>query len=257
MHYFSEYESPIGVLTIASDGEAICGLWLEGQKYHGLSDKGASIPKNMSRDDAAGGMAELRRWMDDYFARPAPETKSVARPAPKTKSAPVTSSIPVTKSVFESASASSRPTGDRDPAFLQSPRDSDPSFSQSPGDPDPAFPQVLYDTDPNGIIVFEGVPLRPIGSDFRKAVWRRLLDIQYGSLTTYGQISESVKRELGKSSSLAVGGAVGHNPVSIIIPCHRVVGSDGSLTGYAGGLDKKTWLLSHEGVSVSAGKVRP
>ena len=78
-----------------------------------------------------------------------------------------------------------------------------------------------------------GLPLAPAGSDFQKLVWALLLDIPYGETTTYG--------------ALAVGGAVGHNPLSVIVPCHRVVGADGSLTGYAGGLAVKSWLLQHEG----------
>lgn len=165
MYCYSEYESPVGTLTIASDGAAVCGLWLDGQKYHG-----GTVPEEMVRDDAAAGFAELRAWLDEYFAG--------GRPA-------VTS-----------------------------------------------------------------VPLAPIGSSFRQAVWQKLLEIPYGEVVTYGSIAQALKEERGKASALAVGGAVGHNPISIIIPCHRVVGSDGSLTGYAGGLARKTWLLEHEGVDM-------
>lgn len=86
------------------------------------------------------------------------------------------------------------------------------------------------------------VPLRPVGSDFQRAVWQRLLEIPYGQMTTYGKLAA----ELGGTSPRAVGNAVGHNPISIIIPCHRVVGSDGSLTGYAGGLPAKEKLLALE-----------
>ena len=93
-------------------------------------------------------------------------------------------------------------------------------------------------------------PLTPIGSDFRQAVWQKLLEIPYGEVVTYGSIAQALKEERGKASALAVGGAVGYNPISIIIPCHRVVGSDGSLTGYAGGLSRKIWLLKHEGVNM-------
>ncbi len=95
--------------------------------------------------------------------------------------------------------------------------------------------------------------LAPAGSDFRKAVWAALCEIPYGELTTYGAISQKVAAKFGKlhMSAQAVGGAVGHNAISIIIPCHRVVGSNGSLTGYAGGIDKKVQLLTLEGVDVS------
>ncbi len=86
-------------------------------------------------------------------------------------------------------------------------------------------------------------PLHPQGSPFRQAVWNILLTISRGQTMTYGEIA----RRLGVHSAQAVGGAVGHNPISILIPCHRVVGSDGSLTGYAGGLDRKTRLLQLEG----------
>ncbi len=165
MYYYSEYESPLGTLTIASDGSAACGLWLEGQKYHG-----GTISEKMVKADDAAGLAELRLWLDAYFD----------------------------------------------------------------GDPHP----------------ISEVPLAPIGSDFRQAVWKKLMDIPYGELTTYGQIAADLKKERGKASALAVGGAVGHNPLSIIIPCHRVVGSDGSLTGYAGGLQRKIWLLKHEGIDM-------
>jgi len=91
--------------------------------------------------------------------------------------------------------------------------------------------------------------LKLSGTDFRKSVWNILLKIPYGRTMSYGQIAELIAEGKGiaKMSAQAVGGAVGHNPVSIIVPCHRVIGSDGSLTGYAGGLDKKKWLLTHEG----------
>ena len=85
------------------------------------------------------------------------------------------------------------------------------------------------------------IPLAPQGSNFRQAVWKILCKIPYGEVTTYGQISQKLGK--GKMSAQAVGGAVGHNPISIIIPCHRVIGSNGNLTGYAGGLDKKIKLL--------------
>lgn len=96
--------------------------------------------------------------------------------------------------------------------------------------------------------------LAPSGSEFRREVWKILCDIPYGELTTYGEIAKKIAagRKPQKMSAQAVGGAVGHNPISIIIPCHRVVGTDGSLTGYAGGLDKKIKLLTLEGVDLSA-----
>ena len=91
-------------------------------------------------------------------------------------------------------------------------------------------------------------PLHPIGSAFRRSVWEILLQIPYGQTTTYGEIARQLaeKQGLARMSAQAVGGAVGHNEISIIIPCHRVVGTNGSLTGYAGGIDKKVRLLELE-----------
>lgn len=97
------------------------------------------------------------------------------------------------------------------------------------------------------------LPLAPAGTSFRREVWQILMEIPYGKTTTYGNIAKEIAKRTGKEtmSAQAVGGAVGHNPISIIIPCHRVVGSDGSLTGYAGGIEKKIKLLKHEGVDMS------
>lgn len=91
--------------------------------------------------------------------------------------------------------------------------------------------------------------LAPAGTAFQKKVWDILRDIPQGKTRTYGDIAREMAALLGKEkmSAQAVGGAVGSNPISIIIPCHRVVGAKGQLTGYAGGIDKKVWLLRHEG----------
>lgn len=91
-------------------------------------------------------------------------------------------------------------------------------------------------------------PLHPIGSAFRRSVWDILLRIPYGQTSTYGEIARQLAEKQGRPriAAQAVGGAVGHNKISIIIPCHRVVGTNGSLTGYAGGIDKKVKLLEWE-----------
>lgn len=96
------------------------------------------------------------------------------------------------------------------------------------------------------------ISLAPQGGEFRQMIWQLLLDIPYGEVTTYGDLARKAAAKLGKTtmSAQAVGGAVGHNPISIVIPCHRVIGSNGSLTGYAGGVDRKQWLLNHEGVKL-------
>lgn len=104
-------------------------------------------------------------------------------------------------------------------------------------------------------------PLLLQGTPFRKAVWKILLEIPFGATTSYGQIAARLtppdqgifrpnigKASSGRMSAQAVGGAVSHNPIALIVPCHRVIGADGSLTGYTAGLDRKTWLLRHEGI---------
>lgn len=104
---------------------------------------------------------------------------------------------------------------------------------------------------------FAGQPLPPLpslapkGSPFRQAVWKLLSEIPFGQTTTYGALAARLKASGISASPQAVGGAVGHNPISILIPCHRVVGADGSLTGYAGGVEKKRFLLELEGVNLS------
>ena len=92
--------------------------------------------------------------------------------------------------------------------------------------------------------------LAPEGSEFGRAVWRLLCEIPYGKVTTYGALSKKIaaERKLDRMAAQAVGGAVGRNPISIIIPCHRVVGADGGMTGYGGGIDRKRRLLMLEGV---------
>lgn len=96
------------------------------------------------------------------------------------------------------------------------------------------------------------LPLAPAGSAFRREVWQLLCEIPYGEVVTYGELAKKIASRRGADhmSAQAVGGAVGHNPVSVVIPCHRVVGSDGSLTGYAGGLKRKIALLTHERVQM-------
>ena len=165
MIVYSEYNSDLGTLTLAADGNKLIGLWIEGQKYF-LS----TIEKAVTLDDSNTTIVKAKDWLDRYFR------------------------------------------GER------------PSVSE--------------------------LKLAPSGSEFRRAVWKILCGIPYGEVITYGEIAKLIARQNGLSSmsAQAVGNAVGHNPISIIIPCHRVVGTNGSLTGYAGGIDKKIYLLRHEGV---------
>lgn len=167
MYYKTTYPSPIGLLTLASDGENLIGLWMEGQQY--FAD---TVPGEMIERDDLAVFVLARNWLARYFSGEKPEISEI--------------------------------------------------------------------------------PLAPVGGEFRKIVWKILAEIPCGKVTTYGDIAKRVAKTCGVSrmSAQAVGGAVKHNPISIILPCHRVVGSKGALTGYAGGIDKKIWLLNHEGVDL-------
>lgn len=109
------------------------------------------------------------------------------------------------------------------------------------------------------------LPLAPAGSPFRQRVWKLLCAIPYGACVTYGELAEELATATSRMAAQAVGGAVGHNPLAIIIPCHRVMGAGGNLTGYGGGIEKKLWLLRWEGVDTrhffmpgsAAGRRRP
>lgn len=168
MFYSTHRSSPVGPLTLASDGRSLVGLWLAGQKYFG-----GTLPEKPQEKADLPVFVAARRWLDEYFAG-------------------------------------------RKPAVSD-------------------------------------LPLAPDGSAFRKAVWDILLGIPYGEVVTYGDIARTLAARTGRASlsGQAVGGAVGHNPISIIIPCHRVVGTNGSLTGYAGGIGRKIQLLEHEGAEMS------
>lgn len=167
MDYIHYYESPLGTIVTASDGNALIGLWFEDQKY--FAD---TLGQNYETKDLPV-FVQTDIWLDIYFRG-------------------------------------------RDPGFL---------------------PPIAMRT-----------------TAFRKSVWKIMLQIPFGKTMTYGQIAEEIARSKGLShmSAQAVGGAVGHNSISLIIPCHRVVGSDGSLTGYAGGIDKKIQLLRMEGADMAS-----
>lgn len=161
MIYTFEYESPIGLLTLASEGEKLSGLWIEGQKYYASTLGTDTATKDLPIFEST------IKWLNCYF-------------------------------------------DGKNPGFTP--------------------------------------PLAPKGSMFRQAVWKILCEIPYSDVITYGDIAKKMAKQKGldRMSAQAVGGAVGHNPISIIIPCHRVVGSDGSLTGYAGGIETKVKLLTLE-----------
>lgn len=163
--YRTTLSSLLGTLTLASDGTALTGLWLEGQKYYA-----ATMGQQAEERNDLPVFRQAAAWLDAYVSKK----------------------------------------------------------------PLPALP-----------------PLAPQGSPFRQAVWKQLLAIPYGQITTYGALAKSLREEGVSAAAQAVGGAVGHNPISILIPCHRVVGASGSLTGYAGGVEKKRFLLEWEGVDIA------
>ena len=155
------YDSPLGGIILASDGNALTGLWFDGQKY---------FADTLAPDHAESPLPVFRktvRWLDIYFSG------------------------------------------------------LNPGFTP---------------------------PLNMRTSPYRKAVWEIMLTIPFGKTMTYGEIARIIARDRGltRMSAQAVGGAVGRNSIALIIPCHRVVGTDGSLTGYAGGIDKKLKLLALE-----------
>lgn len=161
MLYTSHYASPLGGMTLVSDGTALVGLYFDGQKYFAEGLDAKRTQKNLPI------FKEARRWLDVYFSG-------------------------------------------RKPDFTP--------------------------------------PTAPAGTAFQQSVWEILRTIPYGETTTYGAIARRIEQNTGcRMSAQAVGGAVGRNPISILIPCHRVVGTNGSLTGYAGGIDKKERLLRWEG----------
>ena len=167
MDYIHHYISPLGGITLASDGTALTGLWFDGQKYF------AAHLSSDHEEKALPVFEQTEHWLDIYFTGKAPD------------------------------------------------------FTP---------------------------PLQMRATPFRKAVWDILITIPYGQTMTYGEIADRIAKQKGLSrmSAQAVGGAVGHNLISLIIPCHRVVGSNGSLTGYAGGIDRKMKLLSLENTDMSA-----
>ena len=166
MLYYKKVTSPLGDITLRSDGEALTGLWFADDKHYGAKDIAGAALADLDV------FTQAEEWLAEYFAGREPKVS---------------------------------------------------------------------------------VPLKLQGSEFQMQVWRLLQDIPYGRLVTYGDIAKKIAAQKGvaRMSAQAVGGAVGHNPLCIIVPCHRVVGANGSLTGYGGGMWRKVRLLELEKVDIS------
>ncbi len=222
MKFISYYDSPLGKITLAGDGAGLCGLWFEGEKYyaHALAASGAD--KKQSSADLLTKKQHTASETQRNFAAQDASKKSYATDL-SAQSAGEKFYINEQSADFEEKNLA---------IFDQTKRWLDLYFSGR----EPGFTPAL----------------NPVGSAFRCAVWEILLKIPYGKTTTYGQIAREIAaaRGLAKMSAQAVGGAVGHNEISIIIPCHRVIGAHGNLTGYAGGIDRKIKLLKLEGVDM-------
>lgn len=166
MLYYKKISSPLGEITLRSDGEALTGLWFADDKHYGAKDIVGAALADLEL------FTQAEAWLAEYFAGREPKVS---------------------------------------------------------------------------------VPLKLQGSEFQMQVWRLLQDIPYGRLVTYGDIAKKIaaQKGLARMSAQAVGGAVGRNPLCIIIPCHRVIGADGSLTGYGGGMWRKVRLLEIEKADMS------
>lgn len=166
MLYYKKLASPLGEITLRSDGEALTGLWFADDKHYGAKDIAGAALTDLDV------FTQAEAWLAEYFAGREPKVS---------------------------------------------------------------------------------VPLKLQGSEFQMQVWRLLQDIPYGRLVTYGDIAKKIAAQKGvaRMAAQAVGGAVGHNPLCIIVPCHRVVGANGSLTGYGGGMWRKVRLLELEKADMS------
>ena len=210
MKFISYYDSPLGKITLASDGAGLCGLWFEGEKYyaHALAANGEN-----GKFCAHTLIASEKFFTRDFAVKDTGEKPHAINLSAQGGSGKFCANEQNEQSgYFKEKNLA---------VFDQTRRWLDLYFSGR----EPSFTPAL----------------NPMGSAFRRAVWEILLKIPYGKTTTYGQIAREIAaaRGLAKMSAQAVGGAVGHNEISIIIPCHRVVGTHGSLTGYAGGIDRK------------------
>ena len=267
MKFISYYDSPLGKITLAGDEAGLCGLWFEGEKYyaHALAASGAD-KKQGSADLLAKEQYGASETQRDFAALKKSEKSDFAAKATNGAdekyntcdfAAKATSS---TDGKFCARDFAAQDTSKKSHATNLSEQSASEKFyvNEQGGYFEERNLAVFDQTKRWLDLYFSGrepgfMPaLNPAGSAFRRAVWEILLKIPYGKTTTYGQIAREIAaaRGLAKMSAQAVGGAVGHNEISIIIPCHRVIGAHGNLTGYAGGIDRKIKLLKLEGIDM-------
>lgn len=277
MKFIAYYDSPLGKITLAGDEAGLCGLWFEGEKYyaHALATSGAD--KKQGDDDLLAKeqygasetqrdiMAQKKSAKSDFAAK---ATSGADEKYNARDSAEVTSSVDgkfcahtlIESEKFCARDFALKDTGEKPRATDLSAQSASKKFCANKQSACPKEKNLaVFDQTRRWLdLYFSGrepgftPALNPVGSAFRRAVWEILLKIPYGQTTTYGQIAREIAaaRGLAKMSAQAVGGAVGHNEISIIIPCHRVIGAHGNLTGYAGGIDRKIKLLQLEGVDM-------
>ena len=274
MKFISYYDSPLGKITLAGDEAGLCGLWFEGEKYyaHALAASGAD-KKRSSADLLAKERHAASETQRDFAALKksgiaAKATNNADEKYNTRDFAEVTSSTDgkfCARTLIASEKFCERDFAAQDASKKSYATD---LSAQSASEKFCANEQGA-DFEEKNLAVFDQTrrwldlyfsgrepsftpALNPAGSAFRRVVWEILLKIPYGKTTTYGQIAREIAaaRGLAKMSAQAVGGAVGHNEISIIIPCHRVIGAHGNLTGYAGGIDRKIKLLQLEGVDM-------
>ena len=275
MKFIAYYDSPLGKITLAGDKAGLCGLWFEGEKYYAHALMASSTDKKRGSADLLAkkqyGASETRR---DFAALKKSDIAAKATDGADKKynahdfSAKAASGADgkfCVHTLIENEKFCARDFAVQGASKKSYATD---LSTQSAGEKFYINEQGGYFEEKN-LAVFDQTKrwldlyfsgrepgftpaLNPVGSAFRRAVWEILLKIPYGKTTTYGQIAREIAaaRGLAKMSAQAVGGAVGHNEISIIIPCHRVVGTHGSLTGYAGGIDRKIKLLQLEGVDM-------
>ena len=261
MKFIAYYDSPLGEITLAGDEAGLCGLWFEGEKYyaHALAASGAD-KKQSSADLLAKERHAASETQRDFMALKKSKKSNIAAEAESGTDVKFCAHTLIESEKFCARDFTAQSVSKKSHASNLSAQDAGEKFCAN--EQSGYFEErnlAIFDQTKRWLdLYFSGrepgftPALNPAGSAFRRVVWEILLKIPYGKTTTYGQIAREIAaaRGLAKMSAQAVGGAVGHNEISIIIPCHRVIGAHGNLTGYAGGIDRKIKLLQLEGVDM-------